>query len=50
MAGGFGDDDLVLLETRGVADTHVLALPLAYIYARNAMVFAPAVSARRTAA
>jgi hypothetical protein len=42
MAGSFGDDDLVLFETRGVADTHVLALPLAYIYARNVMVFAPA--------
>jgi hypothetical protein len=42
LAGGFGDEDLVLVETRGVADTHVLALPLAYIYARNVMVFAPA--------
>ena len=42
MAGAFGDDDLVLFETRGVADTHVLALPLAYVYARNVMVFAPA--------
>lgn len=42
LAGQIGADDLVLVETRGVADTHVLALPLAYIYARNVMVIAPA--------
>ena len=38
MAGRFGDDDLVLVEGREASDVHVLALPLAYIYARNVLV------------
>jgi len=33
-----GDRDLLLVESRNASDTHVLALPLAYIYARNVLV------------
>ncbi|MBI2834829.1 MAG: hypothetical protein HYX76_10440 [Acidobacteria bacterium] len=40
LAARFGDDDLVLVETRNSSDLHVLATPLAYIYARNVLVFA----------
>ena len=40
LAATFGDDDLVLVESRAASDVHVLALPLAYIYARNVLVFA----------
>ncbi len=40
LAAGFGDKDLVLVDSREGSDTHVLALPLAYIYARNVLVFA----------
>jgi hypothetical protein len=40
LAGGFGDRDLVLIEPRNSSDTHVLAPPLAYIYARNVLLFA----------
>jgi hypothetical protein len=38
LAGLFGDDDLVLVESRNASDTHVLALPLSYIYARHVLV------------
>lgn len=38
LAGTFGDRDLVLVESRNASDLHVLALPLAYIYARNVLV------------
>jgi hypothetical protein len=39
LASRFGDRDLVLVESRDAgSDTHVLALPLAYIYARNVLV------------
>lgn len=38
LAERFGDDDLVLVESRAASDMHVLALPLAYIYARNVLV------------
>jgi hypothetical protein len=39
LAKRFGDDDLVLVEGRGSrSDLHVIALPLAYIYARNVLV------------
>jgi hypothetical protein len=39
LAGTIGDDDLVLAESRDTgSDVHVLALPLAYIYARNVLV------------
>jgi hypothetical protein len=33
-----GDRDLLLVESRNSSDLHVLALPLAYIYARNVLV------------
>ena len=32
-----GDRDLLIVESRDASDTHVLALPLAYIYARNVL-------------
>ena len=32
------DRDLLVVESRNASDTHVLALPLAYIYARNVLV------------
>jgi hypothetical protein len=38
IAGRVGDRDLLIVETRLQSDTHVLALPLAYIYARNVLV------------
>jgi hypothetical protein len=37
LASLIGDDDLLVVESRET-DTHVLALPLAYIYARNVLV------------
>ncbi|MFO7691734.1 MAG: hypothetical protein R6V57_01490 [Vicinamibacterales bacterium] len=39
LAGQFGDRDLVLVEPRYSSDTHVLATPLAYVYARNVLLF-----------
>jgi hypothetical protein len=38
LAAKFTDRDLVIVESRDASDTHVLALPLAYIYARNVLV------------
>ena len=38
LASTFGDRDLVIVEARGGSDVHVLALPLAYIYARHVLV------------
>jgi hypothetical protein len=38
LASRFGDRDLVIVESRNASDAHVLALPLAYIYARNVLV------------
>jgi hypothetical protein len=39
LASKLGDRDLVLIESRDAgSDTHVLGLPLAYIYARQALV------------
>jgi len=39
LAQRFNDRDLVLVEARNAgSDTHVLAVPLAYIYARNVLV------------
>lgn len=39
LAGRVGDDDLLVVESRDAgSDVHVLALPLAYIYARNVLV------------
>lgn len=43
LAGRFGGNDLVLVESRDSGgDVHVLATPLAYIYARNVLVLASA--------
>jgi hypothetical protein len=39
LAGEFSDRDLVLVEPRYSSDTHVLATPLAYIYAKRVHVF-----------
>lgn len=38
LASRFQDEDLVIVESRAASDTHVLALPLAYIYARQVLV------------
>lgn len=38
LAQQFGDNDLVIVESRSASDAHVLALPLAYIYARQVLV------------
>jgi hypothetical protein len=38
LAAQIGDDDLVIVESRGSSDLHVLGLPLAYVYARNVLV------------
>jgi hypothetical protein len=39
LARGFGERDLVLIEPRYSSDAHVLAAPLAYIYARHVLLF-----------
>jgi hypothetical protein len=38
LAARFADDDLVVVESRNASDLHVLALPLAYIYAKPVLV------------
>ena len=38
LADRFEDQDLIIVESRAASDLHVLALPLAYIYARNVLV------------
>jgi hypothetical protein len=38
LAARFGPRDLVLVESRNASDLHVMALPLAYVYARNVLV------------
>ena len=38
LSGEVGDRELLVVESRNASDTHVLALPLAYIYARNVLV------------
>jgi hypothetical protein len=38
LSAQIGDRDLVIVESRNASDTHLLALPLAYIYARNVLV------------
>jgi hypothetical protein len=40
LASKFADDDLVIVESRDASDVHVLALPLAYVYARNVILLA----------
>ena len=39
IADRFTSTDLLLVESRGASDMHVLATPLDYIYARNTLVF-----------
>ena len=51
LAGQIGDDDLVIAESRNTgSDIHVLALPLAYIYARQVLVLASPVPDKPTLA
>ena len=38
LAGRFTGRDLLIVESRNASDLHVVALPLAYIYARNVLV------------
>ena len=40
LAARFGDNDLLVVESRDASDLHVIALPLAYIYAKNVLVLA----------
>jgi hypothetical protein len=43
LASTIGDDDLLVVESRDAAtDVHTLALPLAYVYARNVLVLSSA--------
>ena len=43
LAATVGDDDLLIVESRDAqTDVHTLAVPLAYIYARNVLVFTSA--------
>lgn len=49
LAARVGDRDLLLVEARNAGtDLHVLAMPLAYIYARNVLVLDSAVPDKRT--
>src|SRR5688500_4323287 len=49
LAGRFGDRDLLVVEGRDAgSDVHVLAMPLAYIYARNVLVLDSPVPAKRS--
>ena len=48
IASRFGDHDLVIVESRNASDLHVIALPLAYVYAKN--VLRARLAAARTAA
>lgn len=40
LASKFANDDLIIVESRDASDVHVLALPLAYVYARNVILLA----------
>lgn len=40
LASRFEDTDLLVVESRNASDLHALALPLAYVYARNVLVLA----------
>jgi hypothetical protein len=40
LAARFGPDDLLIVESRNASDLHVLALPLAYTYARQVLLLA----------
>ncbi len=42
IASQIGSDDLLVVESRDASDVHVLALPLAYVYAKHVLVLASA--------
>jgi two-component sensor histidine kinase len=42
LAARVADNDLLIVESRDASDVHVLALPLAYIYAKSVLVLASA--------
>lgn len=48
LASTIGDDDLVVVESRNASDVHVLALPLAYVYARHVLVLASPIPDKTT--
>ena len=50
MAESIGDDDLVVVEARSETDIHTLAVPLAYVYSRNVLVFTSALPDKATVA
>ena len=51
LASSIGEDDLLIVESRDAGtDVHTLALPLAYIYARNVLVFSSPVPDKPTLA
>jgi hypothetical protein len=50
LARSIEDDDLVIVETRTETDIHTLAVPLAYTYARNVLVFSSALPDKETVA
>ena len=48
LAGRVGDNDLLIVESRNAgSDLHTLALPLAYIYARNVLVLSSVIPPKR---
>jgi hypothetical protein len=48
LAARIANRDLVLVESRDASDVHVLALPLAYVYAKNVLVLASAAPDKQT--
>jgi hypothetical protein len=48
LAAKIHDDDLLVVESRNASDVHVLALPLAYVYARHVLVLASPVPDKTT--
>ena len=48
LASTIDDSDLVIVDSRDASDMHVLALPLAYIYARHVLVLASATPDKTT--
>ena len=50
MAESIGDNDLVVVEARSETDIHTLAVPLAYVYSRNVLVFSSALPDKPTVA
>lgn len=48
LAAQFTDGDLVIVESRDASEAHLLALPLAYVYARNVLVLTNPVPDKHT--